>query len=149
MRQRLLTVEACSGLFVFGLGLFSWAAIGDLDMGTAQVMGPGYVPRALAVVLLLCGFVMTLVALRREGEPLPPFFIRPVLVVSLSVTLFGLLVDGFGMVAAVTASTVVATLATTATRHRETPMLVLILVLMATFVFVKGLGLAIPIWPRS
>lgn len=148
MKRSLLTVEACSGLFVFALGLFAWAAVGDLEIGTLRVMGPGYAPRALALILLFSGLGMTLVALRREGEPLPPMMLRPVLLVSLAVALFGLLVDRYGIVVATMVSTAVASIASPISRHRETPVLCVVLTLMAVFVFVKGLGLAIPVWPR-
>lgn len=146
--QARLTTDTASGLFVLLLGLFAISAVGDLDVGTAQVMGPGFVPRALAWTLIACGLGMTAFGLRGGGAPLPPMMVRPVLMVSLSVTLFGLLVDSLGIVIAVVISTVVASLATPMTRHRETPLVCLVLALMAVFIFVKGLGLAIPIWPR-
>jgi putative tricarboxylic transport membrane protein len=136
MKRPLLTVEACSGLFVFALGLLAWAAVGDLAMGTAQVMGPGYVPRVLAIVLLCSGLGMTLIALRREGTPLPPMLLRPVILVSLAVALFGLLVDGCGIVIATVVSTAVASVASPISRHRFTHVLWVVLEFMGFFLFV-------------
>ena len=70
------------------------------------------------------------------------------LLVSAAAITFGVLIDRFGIVAAVVLCTAVASLASNITRHRETPILCLLLAAGAALIFVKGLGLAIPIWPR-
>lgn len=140
--------EFLAGLLVTVLGFGCLAAVGDLDIGTAVEMGPGYVPRALAWTLVLAGLVMALLGARSAAPVRPAMAWRPLLAVSASMVVFGLLVDRGGLVLAVTLSTVVGTLASPITRHRETPWLVLGLVLLATLVFAWGMGLAIPIWPR-
>jgi putative tricarboxylic transport membrane protein len=140
--------EFLSGLFVLLLGLVCLAAVGDLDIGTAQEMGPGYVPRALAWFLIAAGIVMALLGARRAVPLRETIAWRPVLLISASVMLFGATVDRLGIVIAVLMSTVVASLASPITRHRETPLLAIALAALAAIVFVKGLGLAIPIWPR-
>lgn len=137
-----------SGVFVLVLGTLCMLAVGDLDIGNATEMGPGYVPRALAWFLVLSGIGMTLAGVVQESPPAPPIVWRPVLMISLSVLAFGALVDSFGIVASVLVSTVIASLASHISRHRETPLLCLALAALAALAFVKGLGLAIPIWPR-
>jgi putative tricarboxylic transport membrane protein len=137
-----------SGLFVTVLGAVCLLAVGDLEVGNALEMGPGYVPRALAWFLLLSGLGMTVVALWRHSPPMPPIVWRPLLLISLSVAVFGALVDGLGIVIAVIVSTIIATLASSISRWRETPVLCAVLAVLAAVAFVQGLGLAIPIWPR-
>lgn len=137
-----------SGLFVTVLGTVCLLAVGDLEIGNAQEMGPGYVPRALAWFLLLSGIAMAVLGAVRGGPPAQPIVWRPLLVISASVISFGALVDHLGIVVAVVVSTVIATLASSISRGRETPWLCLALAVLAALAFVKGLGLAIPIWPR-
>ncbi|MEJ2802501.1 tripartite tricarboxylate transporter TctB family protein [Comamonas sp. BIGb0124] len=149
LRRLLNHREVLAGLFVLLLGLVCLAAVGDLDIGSASEMGPGYVPRALAWMLIAAGTGMALVAaLRTAPEALPALVLRPLLVISLSVLLFGAMVDRLGIVLAVVVSTAVASLASPISRRRETPLLCAALAALSALAFVKGLGLAIPIWPR-
>lgn len=140
--------EFLSGVFVLALAGFCFLALGDLEIGTVQEMGPGYVPRVLAWLMLMAGIAMTLTGVWADERPEEGVHWRPLVLVSLSLVLFGLLVDRYGIVLAVVASTATATLASPITRHRETPFLCAALAVLAAVVFVKGLGLAIPIWPR-
>ncbi len=149
LRALALRQDFLSGLFVLVLGLVCLAAVGDLEIGSASEMGPGYVPRALAWTLVAAGVGMAAVGARRVAtEPLR-IVLRPLLVVSLAVLLFGAMVDRLGIVLAVTVSTAVASLASDISRQRETPLVCAVLAALAALVFVKGLGLAIPIWPRA
>jgi putative tricarboxylic transport membrane protein len=140
--------EFLSGLFVLALGGICLLAVGNLDIGNAQEMGPGYVPRALAWFLVIAGAGMTLVGARTVFPRRPTFVLRPVLFIGAAVVVFGATVDRFGLVVAVIASTIVASFASPISRWRETPLVAIVLAVFAVIVFVKGLGLAIPIWPR-
>jgi len=140
--------EFLAGLFVLLLGTVCLLAVGDLEIGNAIEMGPGYVPRALAWFLVASGVGLCLTGARHAVPARAQIRWRPVVMVSLSVLVFGATIDRWGIVIAVLLSTVLATLASNISRHRETPWLCLLLVLLASIGFVKGLGLAIPIWPR-
>lgn len=140
--------EFLSGLFVLVLGGVCLAAVGDLEIGTAVEMGPGYVPRALAWFMIAAGVGMTLVGARTALPRRAPFVLRPVIFISASVVVFGAAVDRLGIVVAVILSTVVASFASPISRWRETPLVAIFLAALAAIAFVKGLGLAIPIWPR-
>ena len=68
--------------------------------GTAGRMGPGYFPRALGILLIALGLVLTLRALRLQGTaPTFPSF-KPLLVVIGSVVVFGVAAPPLGLVAA-------------------------------------------------
>ncbi|TCT06147.1 tripartite tricarboxylate transporter TctB family protein [Aquabacter spiritensis] len=140
--------EFLSGLFILILGGVCHLAVGDLEIGTAQEMGPGYVPLALAWLILLTGAAMTFGGLWDGREVQEAVHWRPLVAISGAVVIFGLLVDRYGIVLAVVAATLVASFASPITRHRETPALCAVLALFGALAFVKGLGLAIPIWPR-
>lgn len=137
-----------AGLFVLALGLACLAAVGDLEIGNASEMGPGYVPRALAWVLIASGVGMAITGARRVAAEPVNLVLRPVLMLSLAVFLFGAMVDRLGIVLAVIVSTAVASLASNISRKHETPLVCAVLAALAALAFVKGLGLAIPIWPR-
>lgn len=140
--------EFLSGLFILALGGYCLAAVGDLEIGTIAEMGPGYVPKAVAWIIVLAGAGMTLAGFWDDTPAEEKIHWRPLVVISLSVSSFGLLVDRYGIVLAVVASTFIASFASKITRHRETPYLAGVLALLGAVAFVKGLGLAIPIWPR-
>ena len=140
--------EFLSGLFVLVLGGICLAAVGNLEIGTAQEMGPGYVPRALAWFLVIAGVGMSIVGARTALPRRATFAWRPVLFIGAAVVIFGATVDRLGIVVAVILSTVVATFASPISRWKETPIVAIALAALAALAFVKGLGLAIPIWPR-
>ena len=146
---RLRTLEFASGLLVIAIGVFARAAVGNLEIGQAREMGPGYLPSLLAWVILAAGIGMTGWALVKGGrQPLPDMHWRPLLVISAVTLVFGLTLDRLGMVVAVTASTAIASLASAISRKRETPVLCAVLAAGAVLMFIKGLALPISIWPR-
>jgi hypothetical protein len=146
--SRFFNSEVASGLLVIAFGVLGLAAIGALDMGTASDMGPGYLPRLVAWALILAGGAMTGLAILRSHPPVPDLHLRPLLAISAAVVVFGAAIDRFGMVAAVVGMTVLASLASPISRWRETPIIAACLAAGAVLVFIVGLKLAIPIWPR-
>jgi Tripartite tricarboxylate transporter TctB family len=146
--SRILNADVLSGLFVLLIGAFAYASLGSVEIGVIRDMGPGYLPRVLALLVLATGGILAVRGVVLGGSALPEFQARPLLLISLATVVFGATIDQLGMVVAVVASTVVATLASSITRHRETPILCALLALGAVLVFIKGLGLTISIWPR-
>ena len=146
--KRLLTLEFASGLFVMAIGVFARVAVGNLEIGQAREMGPGYLPALLAWIILAAGLGMTVWALVKGGEALPQMHWRPLFVISLATLVFGLTIDRLGMVVAVVASTAIASLASAISRPRDTPILCAVLAAGAVLMFIKGLALPISIWPR-
>lgn len=145
---RLVNAETLSGVFVLALGGVGLLAVGNLEIGTLNDMGPGYMARAVAWAILAFGAVILLMGLRAEMPPLPPMEWRPTLAISLATIAFGATVDRLGIVIATVAMTVLAGFASPITRHRETLIVAGVLAASAALVFVVGLKLAIPMWPR-
>ena len=46
--------------FLVALGALAFALAGELSVGTAAAMGPGYVPRGLAILIMVYGAVLGL-----------------------------------------------------------------------------------------
>ena len=146
--SRLVNAETLSGAFVLALGGVFLLAVGDLEIGTLNDMGPGYMARVVAWAVIAFGVVIALTGLRPGQMPIPAMEWRPTLAISLATIAFGALIDRQGIVIATVAMTVVAGFASPITRHRETPFVAAVLAASAALVFVVGLKLAIPIWPR-
>jgi putative tricarboxylic transport membrane protein len=117
----------------------------DYGLGTAFRMGPGYFPTVLGGLLVLIGLVSLGRAVARAGDPLPPMRIKGLLTVTAATLGFGALVRGAGLVVALPLLVVVS--AAASARFRWGPALVLAagLTLFCAAVFLKGLGVPLPI----
>jgi putative tricarboxylic transport membrane protein len=117
-----------------------------LPLGTARSMGPGYFPLVLAVILGVLGVITTLKGLRPEGDRVARVTWRGVFFVIGSVVLFGLTVHPFGFIPAVALSVAVATLGSAEARPLPALGLVAFLVVFCWLVFIKGLGMPVPLF---
>lgn len=140
--------DTASGLLVLLLGAAGIAAVGNLEIGVPTDMGPGYLPRLVAWLVTAGGVVLTGAGFVGAHEKIPSMSLRPVLAISAATCAFGFAIDELGMVIAVVSMTFLASLASPITRHRETPVVAVLLTLGAVLVFITALKLAIPIWPR-
>ncbi len=118
------------------------------SVGTAARMGPGYFPALVGGLLMLCGIMILIPALLREG-PMPIFEWRPLLWISLSMLAFALLVLPFGLVPAIIAQTILAGISDCKLSWRGSLLLAGGLSVGATLVFKFGLGVILPTfaWP--
>jgi hypothetical protein len=118
------------------------------DTGSISEMGPGMFPLGLGLMLAGFGVVIALPALRRVGEPVEVEWRQAVAVVA-SIVVFGLLIRPFGLVPAVIALTLVATLGDDKLGLRGALLLAAGVTAMAALIFVIGLGMLIPLvrWP--
>ncbi len=146
--SRLWSSDMLSAAFVIALGLGGLAALGNAEVGTASEMGTGYLPRLITLLVLGGGFALAVLALLRDGEAMPELRGKPLALISLSIAAFAATVDQLGMVVAVVSSTLIASLASSESRWRETILLAGGIALCAVLVFVLGLKMPIPIWPR-
>lgn len=137
------------------LGLFLAAVAGTtlfltrrLAVGSAADMGPGYMPRAVALALLAFGLFFCARGLRRAGEAIEAVRLRPLLAVLAAVAVFAATAERFGLVIASVVTVAVAAFATREARPLETAVFALALAGAAVLLFVKLLGLPVPVWPR-
>ena len=121
----------------------------DYPMGTAQRPGTGVLPYILSWFLIGTGGLLWLKALLVEGPDLTGWAWRPIIMITLATIAFALLIDRFGLVAAMLVSMTLAALGTPETRWREYAVFAVIMIVIAIAMFIKGLGMPIPIWPTQ
>jgi len=136
----------------FGSGIlflsFAVAALGlasRYPLGSASRMGPGYVPILLGAALALIGMACVVRSFVRDGEPISGLAWKPLCYVTLSTILFGALIRGAGVALALV---VLVLLSASASRLFHWPAATALasgLALFCVFVFIRALGLPIPI----
>ena len=136
-----------AGLMFIAFGLAFAIVAQNYQMGTAVRMGPAYFPTMLGGLLAVLGLVILVGSLVVEGPAVPRFFFKPVILVVIGTVLFGALMKPLGVVIATAALTVVGALGGLDFRWKEVAILSVVLAAFAVLVFVKGLGLPIPVWP--
>ena len=147
-----------SGLLFTGLGVaFTWGSF-SYRLGGASLMGPGYFPLMLGILLTALGIAIMLQAVVRKsaaGERIGPWAWRPLVYILGANLAFGVLLTGLpairlpamGVVVGIYALTVIASLASHRFKIREVFILATILALGSYLAFVLLLKLQIPVWP--
>jgi hypothetical protein len=137
-----------AGLMFIGFGIgFAVIAEQNYQMGTAVRMGPAYFPTVLGWLLAVLGLAILVQSLVVEGPKVPPFLFRPLILILVAITLFGLLLKGLGLVLVTGVLVVVSALGGHEFRWKEVAVLFVVLALFSVLVFMKALGLPFPVWP--
>lgn len=139
--------ELLFGLFLIAVGIGTLITIRKLTMGSAAEMGPGYVPRAVAVGLLCFGVVFAAQGFFTAGGRIGKPVWRSFLVVPLAVACFALTLNTLGLAIASFAAMAVASAATPETRWREALLFAAGLSAGAVLLFVKVLSLPVSMFP--
>lgn len=142
--------DFASGLMFVAIG--TGFAIGALNytFGSSARPGPAFFPFGLGVLMALLGAAVLFKSLTIEsddGEPIGSIAWRPLGVLIASVVMFGLLLPRLGMVITLPLLVLLASLASDEFSLKSTLVSAVLLTGVAWGVFVKGLGLAIPLWP--
>jgi hypothetical protein len=114
--------------------------------GVLLDMGPGYFPRALSALLVLLGLIVMARGLRTAGGGAALWAFRPLTILTLSMILFGLLVERIGLAPAMVALIFVSSAAGREFRFREVAVLAALMCLFSMGVFVWGLGMYFPLF---
>ena len=137
-----------AGLLFTFFGAFTLLAARRYPVGTASRMGAGYFPYMLGGALAIIGLFIVVRALWARGEPINPWSLRPLLLVTGAVVGFALLVRPLGLILATLTMIITSSLGNTESRIGEVAVLCLVLVGMAVVLFAWGLGIPFNIWPR-
>ena len=136
------------GAFLILLAVVALWETRALSIGTAADMGPGYVPRALAWILMGFGLAFAASGLRGKHRSVPRFDLRSFLMVLLSLAVFALLLPKGGLALATFATLACSTFAVSDFRWRESLLFAVVLTAFTVLLFVNGLGLPLAVWPR-
>jgi len=137
-----------SGVLFVAVGIGALVLGSKYTLGSAARMGPGYFPRMLGILLVVLGGVLALRALATVGPPVPRFRWWPTVLVLGSVVVFGLIVQTVGLALSTLLLILVASAASPEFRWKEALVAGVVLATLATAVFIVGLKLTLPIWPR-
>lgn len=135
------------GVFLIAVGIGTLVAIRKLTMGSAAEMGPGYVPRAVAIGLLAFGAAFAGRGFFATGGVISVPAWRSFLVIPLAVAVFALTLNLLGLAVAAFAAMAVAAAASRETRWRETLPFAAAMAAGAVLLFVKLLALPVPMFP--
>lgn len=147
MLHRVDVKELAFGVFLIALALVAFASTSALSIGTAADMGPGFVPRTLAWIILLFGVSFCVTGVLRGGGPLPDVAWRPLLTILASIAAFAVLFSVLGLIAACIGCVLVAGTATSPVQWRRLFLFGPVLAAFSALLFVKGLGLPFKVWP--
>lgn len=139
-----------SGLMfvVVGIG-FAWGAT-TYSFGSSARPGPGYFPFGLGLLTAILGAVILFKALTIEsegGDPIGKIAWRPMAIVVGSVVLFGFLLPRLGMVITLPLLVLIASWASDEFKLVASLINAAVLTVFSWLIFIKGLGLTIPMWP--
>ena len=139
-----------SGLMFLAIGIgFAWGAT-NYSFGSSARPGPGYFPFGLGILLALIGALVLFKALTIEtegGDKIGPVAWKPLSIVLGSVALFGFLLPWLGMILTLPVLIVISALAGDEFHFGEALVNAAVLTVGSWLVFIKGLGLVIPLWP--
>jgi hypothetical protein len=134
-----------AGLLFVVLGGLAVALARDYPIGSTMRMGPGYFPTALGGILLLFGVYVLLRGVRSGDEVKGEWGYRPLALITLSIVLFGFLLDRVGMVPAIVATLFVGAAAGREFRLKEVLLLAVVMTAFSVAVFSYGLKLPYPL----
>ncbi|WP_423206591.1 tripartite tricarboxylate transporter TctB family protein [Paracoccus yeei] len=135
-----------AGLFI-GLGALGLYMGRGLESGALAQMGPGFLPRAVCLLLVAVGLAVGIPALRRPAQAIEAIRLRPLLVITAAIVGFAYAATHLGFVLASLWLVLAGSLADPGGRWRQVLPLAAGLTLFGALVFVYGLGVQVPLWP--
>jgi hypothetical protein len=132
-------------LYVLLAAGFLWLGR-DLKMGAASRMGPGYFPLTLGWILGAFGVISVVRSFLADGAPVGRIAWKQLVLITAAVLAFGFLVGTAGLVFALPALVIISALSSQESVYDLKGLVILVgLTLFCILVFVKGLGVPMPI----
>ncbi len=147
-----------AGLMFTGVGVAFAVGAKTYNVGDGARMGPGYFPLMLGIVLTFLGALIVFNALRAKvvgGDPIGKWAWKPLALILGANLAFGVLLGGLpsikvpamGMIVAIYALTVIASLADSKFNIKHVLILATILAVGSYLAFIMLLKLQIQVWP--
>ena len=140
-----------SGLMFVVVGVVFAVGATNYSMGTSARPGAGYFPLMLSVIMAILGAIVLFKSLTIEspgGDPVGGIAWKPLLIIVVAIAVFGILLERLGLFITVPILIIISSLAGDEFRWRGVIASAIILTLGSWAVFILGLKLTIPLWPR-
>lgn len=142
-----LRQDFIGGVVVIAVGVLAYWLASGLAIGTLGGMGPGMLPRALAVLLAALGVMLVVASIVDAGLPLTAASLRGPVFVLGALIAFGLTVRPLGLVGAGPIAIIISALASDEIKWGETIVSGILTTLFCVGLFKFALGLPIPLAP--
>lgn len=152
MHKRIDWPDFLFGLFLLLVATGTLVATSKLKVGSAANMGPGYMPRVIAIAVIGFGLFFVIRAVWRslkgfEGLSIARVQLRPLLGIVIAGAVFALVVETAGLAIASVAAIVIAAFATREVRPLEAVIFGCVMAALSVLLFVTALSLPVPVWP--
>ena len=135
-----------TGVLYFGFGAIAFWVARDYSFGTASRMGAGYFPTVLSGLLMFFGVLALLRGVTKRGAPFGAFAWKPALIITASTLAFGVLLTRAGLIVSLLVLIFGSASASAKFRFEwRATLLALVLIAFCVLVFIKGLGLPMPL----
>lgn len=134
-----------SGIIFIFFGLAAVVIGQDYELGNAGRMGPAYFPTALGILLALVGAAALVRSFFRKGEPIGRLYWKELSIVLVAVLLFGTLVREAGLLVSAILLIFISSTASRQFNLKKSVLLAIGGALFAAGLFVKLLGLPMPV----
>lgn len=140
--------DFCSGVLFLAIAAFALWVARDYPVGTAVRMSSGYFPRMLCLLLIALGLYVLVRSLVIEGPAVSTIRLRPVILITVAVTVFALTIQPLGIVLATFLLSLIGGHASPRVRLWEMLVAAVALTALSVAIFVWGLGLPLSLWPE-
>lgn len=137
------------GLFLLLVATGTLVATRKLSIGSAANMGPGYMPRVIAIAVIGFGLFFVGRGLIRAYQGIARVHLRPLFAIVLSVAVFALLAELAGLAISATVTIIAAAFATREVRPLEAIVFGVLMAALSVLLFVSALSLPVPVWPAD
>lgn len=127
----------------FGIAALTIAR--DYKIGTALKMGPAYFPAMVSGLLVLVGIISVVRSFIKEGSPVGKFALKGLLIITASTLVFGFILRGAGLIIALPVFVISTFYASRWFNWKHSVMLAVGVTVFCFIVFLKGLGVPIPL----
>jgi len=139
-----------SGLMFVIVGVVFAVGATSYPMGSSAKPGAGYFPLILSVLMAILGAVVLFKSLTIEtegGDPIGDIAWRPLIVIVVAITVFGLSINRLGMIISIPILIAITSLAGDEFSWPGVIANAVVLTAASWVIFIFGLKLTIPLWP--
>jgi len=139
--------DVCSGLLLIIVAAVGLYLNQDHTLGSARRMGPGYMPMLVFWLMVGLGLIVLAIGLFNGPDPLERWAWRELVLILASLCVFAVLLERGGLFLTIGATVAVASLADRTHRPLGVMGLIIFLIALCWFVFIRELDIRVDIWP--